>query len=222
MLQPGTAPDARVGVVAEGVVLARDRPCREPLRHDPRLGVLRPVVTHLTPVGECHLLVGERGGEPVEVGVIDRVDVGADEDEQIRRRGIAADVERPAEGELLLLDVRDVRGVAAGDVEGRVGRAGVHDDDLVGTARLTLEPREEPADVPLLVQASDHHADGRHDVLPSRPHGGRQSRTQGRRHRCSVRCAESTAGGHRCDASNPTSRAEPPPPHDCCTRYVII
>ena len=82
----------------------------EPTPHDLHLGEGGEVlVAGLAAVHERHIVVGlERGDHPLEPQLVDRVDVGRDENEYITRRLGAPDVEGPAEAEVLRGDVHDV------------------------------------------------------------------------------------------------------------------
>ena len=95
----------------------------------------------------------------------------ADEDEDLAQSRIAADVQRTAEGEILLLDEYDSRAIAARNLDSAVGRTRIDEYNLVRIApRLTLKLFKNLRQPICLVQgANDNTGDdfATHDVTPT-------------------------------------------------------
>lgn len=72
-----------VGVVAEGMTLVPDVLVGEPFQHHPRFGELGSLISNLAPVRDGHAIAVERADDVLDVGVVDRVDVGGSKQQNI-------------------------------------------------------------------------------------------------------------------------------------------
>ena len=149
------------------MLLVRVRAGREQAAHDLALREGALLVAGLAAIDQRHAVIGlQRRRQALEPALVAGMDMGAGEHEQLPRSGVAADIERPSEGEAGRFDGDDARAGLFGDRHRPVAGAGIDQDDLVRPAALAGEAVQQRRQMSGLVQRPDHDRNGSH--RPSR------------------------------------------------------
>src|SRR3990167_1252834 len=122
----------------------------------------------LAAIGLIRLSRRERGDEVFKPAVMRRNAMRGNENEDVASRGGAAIVQGAAEGEVRFLDMDDAAPFARGDVERRVRRPGIDQDEFDRAPRLQrlrLRRRERLPQPFLLIERTvdDGNRGGRHE-----------------------------------------------------------
>ena len=123
VLESEQAAHSGVGVVAESAVLVSLGGIREPAGKNLLLGVFGGLAAALLAIDQSDGGVGKGSQQLFQPVRVDRVDMGAGEDQDFPAGGLDAAVEGAPEGEFLWGDVDEPDGVALRDFHGPVGRA---------------------------------------------------------------------------------------------------
>ena len=120
------------------------------------LRIFRRVVSPLLAIDKSHLRIGERSQQALQPIIVDRIDVGAGNDNKVTAGFLNTEVKRAAKRKLVGLDGEYLHRIARCDRQSRVSGAGIHDDDLHVLGRLLGDAAEPPADVLFFIVATDY------------------------------------------------------------------